>query len=77
MKRLTFHEDNGNWGVEGVGEVYSVDEKIYRCLDKLKDYEDIGLNPDEVENLILRVENLESRLNIIIEELGLLKENIK
>lgn len=57
MRRLTFEESNGSgWGIVGMDTpVYEFEEKIYRCLDKLRDYEEIGLNPDEVEQKLLEL----------------------
>ena len=50
MKRLTFKESCGIWGIVGMDKpVYEFEEKIYRCLDKLVDYEELGLNPDYIE----------------------------
>lgn len=48
MKRLTFKEENGKFGVVGMNED-NQDEKLYMCVKKLKDYEDLGLNPDELD----------------------------
>lgn len=60
MKRLTQKDDQGNWSLKGVKwqqlyvgvpiakEVY---EKLYEALWKLKDYEDTGLSPEDVEQL--------------------------
>lgn len=60
MRRLTRKDDRGNWHVEGLlweklhegatitGEIW---EKLYGCLCKLKDYEDTGLSPDDVERV--------------------------
>ncbi len=47
MIRLTFSEENGKFGVAGMNES-NQDEKLYACVKKLKDYEDLGLNPDEI-----------------------------
>ncbi len=51
--RLTFHEENGDVVVRGMNET-NQDEKIYACIFKLKDYEDLGFNPSELE-MILRM----------------------
>lgn len=59
-RRLTESDDLGNWGVKGlpwkelqVGQIITreVYEKLYGCLCKLKDYEETGLSPEEVERL--------------------------
>lgn len=53
-------DEQGNWRLKGVswrsleeGMVITRDmrEKLYGALCKLKDYEDTGLSPDEVESL--------------------------
>ncbi len=58
--RLTESDGLGNWGVKGlpwkelqVGQVITqeISEKLYGCLCKLKDYEETGLSPEEVERL--------------------------
>lgn len=60
MKRLTEKDELGNWCLKGVrweqlraGQVITkeVGEKLYGALCKLKDYEDTGCSPDEVECL--------------------------
>lgn len=61
MVRLTEKEASGRWSIRGIawealgeGKVITKDvaQRLYGCLCKLKDYEDIGLNPDELENLL-------------------------
>ena len=56
--RLTEKDDQGNWCLKGVrweqlreGQVITKDvaEKLYGALCKLKDYEDTGCSPDDVE----------------------------
>lgn len=60
MNRLTEHDDQGNWCLKGVawsqlkiGQVITKEiwEKLYGALWKLKDYEDTGLTPDDVERV--------------------------
>ena len=52
MKRLTFKEPSGKWGIVGMEK--PVDEiedfSIYICLEKLCDYEELGLNPDDIDS---------------------------
>lgn len=65
MNRLTFHEKDGTFGVAGMNEE-NQDQKLYMCIVKLKDYEDKGLSPDEVEQLTYKIEDLQAenkRLN--------------
>ena len=61
MIRLTETDEQGNWALKGVawkslhvGQVITkeTNEKLYGALCKLKDYEDSGLSPDEVEAVI-------------------------
>lgn len=61
MSNLIQKDDLGNWGVKELpwnnlyeGQVITreVSEKIYGCLYKLMEYEDTGLSPEQVENLI-------------------------
>lgn len=60
MSRLTQTDDSGNWSLKGlswkdtyVGQVITENtrEKIYGALWKLKDYEESGLNPEQVQKL--------------------------
>ena len=60
MKRLTEKDGLGNWFLKGVrweqlraGQVITkeVSERLYGALCKLKDYEDTGCSPDDVERL--------------------------
>lgn len=59
--RLTEKKDNGHWRLRGVswddlkpGAVLTekVWQKLYGALWKLKDYEDTGVDPDEIGNTI-------------------------
>lgn len=50
MGRLTYSE-GGRFGVVGMNEA-NEEEKLYGCICKLKDYENTGLSPDEVERLL-------------------------
>lgn len=49
-KRLTFRTDDGTFGVKGAQ--LPEDPKLYMCIVKLKDYEDLDVTPDEVERLL-------------------------
>lgn len=60
MKRLTEKDGQGNWCLKDVlwenlreGQVITkeVNESLYGALWKLKDYEDTGLSPEDVERL--------------------------
>lgn len=60
MGRLIEKDDQGNWCFKGVrweqlreGQVITkeVSERLYGALCKLKDYEDTGCSPDDVERL--------------------------
>ncbi|MEG0108765.1 MAG: DUF551 domain-containing protein [Lachnospiraceae bacterium] len=50
MKRLTKLDGNGNWYIEGVG-LGECNVKLYDALCKLKNYEDTGLSPEEINDL--------------------------
>lgn len=62
MKRLTFKKENGEFGVVGMNED-NQDEKLYACVHKLKHYEDLDLNPDEIEQLIDEMKDNFDKLN--------------
>ena len=58
MRRLTKKEDSGNWWLKGVAweQLYEgtvitkeVQNKLYGALFKLMEYENSGLDPDEVQ----------------------------
>ena len=60
MMRLTEKDNLGHWFLKGLeweqlraGQVLTKDvaERLYGALFKLKDYEDTGCNPDDVERL--------------------------
>lgn len=50
MIRLTYSKPNGEFGIEGI-DIKELDTKLYSAICKLKYYEDIGLNPDEVKRM--------------------------
>lgn len=61
MNRLTEKDDQGNWHLKGVrweqlneGQVITGElrEKLYGALWKLMEYEDTGMDPEEVEELL-------------------------
>lgn len=51
MQRLTYIKPDGTLGVVGMNED-NRDTKAYVCIAKLKDYENTGLEPDEVEHCV-------------------------
>lgn len=60
MEKLTQQDDFGNWSLKGVSwkNLYSgneittnTEERIYAALCKLKDYEESGLTPEQVQEL--------------------------
>lgn len=72
MSRLTQKDDSGNWSLKGlpwkdtyVGQVITrnTEEKIYGALWKLKDYEESGLDPEQVQKLVEM--NVPKKLNRI------------
>lgn len=50
---LTWQKKNGEWGLNGVPEeeLKKVGSRIYAALFKLKDYEQLGVSPGQVEEL--------------------------
>lgn len=65
MERLTQKDEQGNWCIRGLrwrdtypGAVITRNtyERIYGVSNKLLDYEDIGLTPDEINALREREE---------------------
>lgn len=61
---VTETDENGNWCVHGirwnelhVGQVITEElcSNLYGALSKLRDYEESGLQPDEVEKLAMHI----------------------
>lgn len=50
MSKLTFEKPDGTWGVAGV-DLKNVSGNTYGALCKLRDYEQTGLTPGEVQRL--------------------------
>lgn len=75
MNRLTFKEPDGTWGIVGMNEE-NEREKLYAVCAKLKDYEEIGLQPDEVERwkdnttevIITKLKEQQKRISSSIKE---------
>ena len=76
MKRLTFREQNGIWGIVGMN-ADNENEKIYGCLNKLLDYEETGLEPADIIRLKSKLEDMEENLQTIEKELRQLKSKIR
>ncbi|MDO4553692.1 MAG: hypothetical protein Q4B70_00935 [Lachnospiraceae bacterium] len=62
MNRLTQVDDQGNWSLKGIkweslhsGNTITEDvcEKLYGALNKLMEYENTNLSPEDIENMIL------------------------
>lgn len=58
MSRLTWTNPNGEWGLTGITEeeLKSVGSRIYAALCKLKDYEDTGLEPEDIA-MVLKLQD--------------------
>lgn len=61
LNKLIQKDDYGNFGIKGlpweslyIGRIITpeVYEKIYGCIFKLMEYEDSGLDPDQVVDLV-------------------------
>ena len=76
MKRLTFKEPSGKWGVVGMN-ADNENEKVYSCLSKLLDYEKTGLEPADIIRLKSKLEDMEENLQTIEKELRQLKSKIR
>lgn len=76
MKRLTFKEPSGKWGVVGMN-ADNENKKVYSCLSKLLDYEKTGLEPADIIRLKSKLEDMEENLQTIEKELGQLKSKIR
>lgn len=58
MSRLTWTNPNGEWGLTGITEeeLKNVGSRIYAALCKLKDYEDTGLEPEDIA-MVLKLQD--------------------
>ena len=74
--RLTFHEENGDFGVAGI-DCKTLDEKIYACICKLKDYEDLGFHPSELELILRMYDDLVERQDKLLSEIARIKHSNK
>lgn len=57
-RRLVKREPDGTFFIPGV-DLAALPTSLYMAVVKLKDYEDTGLTPDEVERLLQRVRDLD------------------
>lgn len=48
MQRLTYKNPDGTWGMNNGFDMHKVPSELYGALWKLKDYEESGLDPEEV-----------------------------
>lgn len=71
MGRMTEKDASGRWQVKGIpweklqaGETLTKETSqiLYGCFCKLKDYEDSGLNPEQVTNLQYGAENMAAQV---------------
>ncbi len=65
MSRFTFKNPDGSWGLVN-GNVSEVPYELYGAMYKLKDYEETGLNPEEVEELIKKSNTHGKRINCFV-----------
>lgn len=70
MGRLTFKEPDGTWGVVGVN-ADDQDTKVYACLAKLKDYEETGMMPGDVDIIANHLEDALEHLDTAPQKTGL------
>ncbi len=49
MTRLTYKNPDGTWGLNNGYDMHKVPSELYGSLWKLKDYEETGLEPGEIE----------------------------
>lgn len=52
MGRLTVTDDLGNWGMANGYPMMKVPSELYGALCKLKDYENTGLEPEQIEQIV-------------------------
>lgn len=50
MNRITYQKPDGTWGINGIN-IKDVPRTLYGAMCKLKDYENTGLDPQEIEGL--------------------------
>lgn len=58
--RITYHFPDGTWGVKGIA-WNDIPRALYGALFKLKDYEDCGISPDKLREIMEREKDLPGR----------------
>ena len=61
MGRLTFKNDNGTWGLKNY-DIKKVPSELYGAICKLKDYEESGFLPNQLEELDMKWIDVKSQL---------------
>lgn len=51
MNRLTYKNPNGTWGMNNGFNMSKVPSELYGALYKLKDYEETGMSPEQLEEI--------------------------
>ena len=74
--RLTYHEENGDFGVAGMNEE-NQDEKIHACIVKLRDYEDLGFHPSDIEMFLRNYDDMVERQDKLLSEIARIKHSNK
>lgn len=61
MGRLTFKNANGTWGLKNY-DIKKVPSDLYGAICKLKDYENCGFSPNQLEELDMKWIDVKSQL---------------
>lgn len=72
--RLTYHEENGDFGVAGMNEE-NQDEKLSACVAKLKDYEDLGFHPSDVEMFLRLYDEIVEKQDKLLSEIARIRHS--
>ena len=58
MQRLTYKNPNGTWGLSNGYDMKKIPGELYGALWKLREYEETGLNPEQIKEILLEQEEL-------------------
>ena len=72
--RLTYHNPDGTFGLNGVDITKIEEPKIYAAICKLKDYEDLGFHPNGMETVIRLYDELVRKVDELEKKLAQYKE---
>lgn len=78
MVRLTLYENYKGLCLRGFeSDVYDLELPVFMAIEKLSDYEDTGLNPDEIDGLYCMINSLADECDKLTEQVKSLKSDFE